>query len=397
MLKYLKKISLVSFVLLAFSACGLEDAFKDDAETTDITGVIMEQEISDTRPGTHIVVLDSGDEIAIRSLAFNLYDSEYTGNKVKIMGVMSDDEEVFEVTGISVVDVLSEDVDEGEWENYKNTDHGFEIKHLSNWEVVEAADGSVVFENELGSLSVSQQPFHFDAMMDEEGNEIKPLEAYFQDNFSDGSGAEMKKIGPDQLEAIADGSDYYLYRNGLIYLIDISAADDESALIFKDMVSSFKFLGFTVGDGNGEGMELEDDESPVEEAGDDSALPEIDYELTYFESLPYEFSAPYPASWYYAGERSDDPSVLHHYGLSDEYLEDGNEVLSLDVYSGSIPSGKTMIVDGKSIVVIDSGSAYTAYVTVEDQSYRISGPSSHSDLILNMAAGIEHIEVPEEE
>ena len=60
-------------------------------------------------------------------------------------------------------------------------------------------------------------------------------------------------------------------------------------------------------------------------------LPEIEYELTEFESLPYEFTGAYPNNWYYAGVRADSEEYMHTYYFDKEVIEEDGGAISLHV------------------------------------------------------------------
>ena len=249
--------------------------------------------------------------------------------------------------------------------------------------------------------------------MDEAGESDTALEAYSSEVLGDVDGVLSKKVGPSQLDALyvdsSDGSaSYFLYRNGLIYEIALLPGPSEATLdseskLFSEMIASFRFVGFTVGDGQDVGEELlpatineilPPEDVPTKTT---SELPSLDFDLTYFESLPYEFSAPRPSSWYYAGSSSNSSDVSYHYGLSDEEIGDdgGNEIIGLDVYTGTIPSGTVIVLNDKDITIVKSAGSYSSYVTVGGHSYRVVGPPEYEDLILNVVANIEPVNFEE--
>ncbi len=48
-----KKIGVLIFGALLLSGCGIEESFRDDAETTNLTGIIHEQDNDDNRSGNN--------------------------------------------------------------------------------------------------------------------------------------------------------------------------------------------------------------------------------------------------------------------------------------------------------------------------------------------------------
>lgn len=109
----------------------------------------------------------------------------------------------------------------------------------------------------------------------------------------------------------------------------------------------------------------------------------------YFESLPYDFQAQYPTNWYFSGY-SGSGDVQHHYGFSNEPVEDGNELVSVDIVSGSLPSGSPISVGSHSGVKVYSGDNVAIYIEREDGSlYKIHGLTDYESYIVDIAASIE--------
>ena len=124
----MKKSALLLGALIIFvTGCGIDDAFRDEPELTSLTGILSEQKSNDAVAGTHLLYQDEGDgdvEIPVRSLSVNLSGSNYLDNRVQIIGFLNQDDGVFEVTGISVVEALHEIVKDPKLAEYKNTDFG---------------------------------------------------------------------------------------------------------------------------------------------------------------------------------------------------------------------------------------------------------------------------------
>jgi len=109
----------------------------------------------------------------------------------------------------------------------------------------------------------------------------------------------------------------------------------------------------------------------------------------YFESLPYDFNAQYPSNWYFSGT-SGSGDVSHHYGFSNEPVEDGNELVSIDVVSGSLPSGSSISVGGHTGVKIYSGGDVAIYIERADgMLYKIHGGSENEQYVIDIAASIQ--------
>ncbi len=413
---YMKKLFLIiCFILtLGLFGCAINDSFKDEPELTSLTGVLKEQVSTDnTLKGTHVLLVEEEKDgsnslisYPLRSLSINLSSKNYLDNKVQVIGFKNTDDGVFEVKGISVVEALHEIEFEPEFIEYKNTDFGVQLKYYNNWKI-EESEALITFNapkikeemTEVDKITISQTVFNYIPEILENGEQTDPLVAYANENLKDISSPEslLNKIGPDNLNAlkIEDQENeiiYYIYRNGFIYQISFIPSKNLDSLniqTFNEMILEFKFIGFTVED-NTLGDITEDTDLTTEE--EEISVHNLDISFSTFESLPFSFAGQYPASWYYAGSNGSEENVLRHYGFSTESVTSENELISLDVISEEIPSGKEITGNNKKIVVIENGETYTAYTTVESQNYRISGNKEYKDFILYITNSISHIE-----
>lgn len=401
MKKILKLFGTV-FVVIGLSACGLGNGFQDGPSTNSVVGILNEQTSIDKESGTHFLVDESGKKTAVRSLTINLSGDEYLSNRVKALGMTNTTDDVFEITGISVEEILSKNTKQNKPVEYKDTDAGFRMTYFDNWEVETTAENTVVFTAPLATnaksaavVTVSQEQFVYDPEANAEGNVTPPLEAYFAtlNNGKTLDKSQILKIGADKMDALKKTENgktsYTLYRSGLIYHLTFTSAspveaDDEST--FNKMIADFQFIS----------MDEEEDNllpgSQAEKIRDAEEVSKIDMDMTTFESLPYQFSGQYPAKWYYSGVKSTtDSTILHHYGFSDE-ASTTKELISLDVLANGIPSGgRKLVVNGKNLDIFD-GVSYTVYTTLKARNFRISGPSAYKDLIQYMATNLLSVE-----
>lgn len=401
MKKILKLFGTV-FVVIGLSACGLGNGFQDGPSTNSVVGILNEQTSIDKESGTHFLVDESGKKTAVRSLTINLSGDEYLSNRVKALGMTNTTDDVFEITGISVEEILSKNTKQNKPVEYKDTDAGFRMTYFDNWEVETTAENTVVFTAPLAAdaksaavVTVSQEQFVYDPEANAEGNVTPPLEAYFAtlNNGKTLDKSQILKIGADKMDALKKTENgktsYTLYRSGLIYHLTFTSAspveaDDEST--FNKMIADFQFIS----------MDEEEDNllpgSQAEKIRDAEEVSKIDMDMTTFESLPYQFSGQYPAKWYYSGVKSTtDSTILHHYGFSDE-ASTTKELISLDVLANGIPSGgRKLVVNGKNLDIFD-GASYTVYTTLKARNFRISGPSAYKDLIQYMATNLLSVE-----
>jgi len=108
----------------------------------------------------------------------------------------------------------------------------------------------------------------------------------------------------------------------------------------------------------------------------------------YFESLPYDFLAQYPSSWYFSGT-SGSGDVLHHYGFSNEPVENGNELVSIDIVKGPLPSGSSISVGGNTGVKVYENGEVAIYIKRDDGNlYKIHGNSDQETTVIEIASTI---------
>jgi len=415
----MKKFVIFTASLLAslfiLSACGNGDIQVDEEKTEVLVGVLTEQSSTDTLKGTHILTTDAEKEVAARSLSLNLSSSRYLDNKVQATGFFNPDDDVFEITGISIIEDEKKTKDEDkevELIDYKNSDLGFELKDYSDWEVDESSDGVIFTAPDLEDtgedtdvVKISQFPFDYSPTISEvDGSVDTPLVAFMNQYYPGEADYSSNKIGVDNLEAIelesGDEVKYFMYRNGLIYSFVFSPKSDnaENGNIFNEMIRSFRFIGFTADEVDGEIPDAEElipgEEGEEEEvaAMNYAELPDPGVNFTTFESLPFHFSAQYPAGWYYAGSSSSDSNVRHHYGFREDADEDSQEVVSMDVFTGGIPAGQSVKLGNIEANRVASGGRVSFYITVDGQSYHVSGDSGHEEIMMVMASSIVPVE-----
>jgi len=110
---------------------------------------------------------------------------------------------------------------------------------------------------------------------------------------------------------------------------------------------------------------------------------------SYFESLPYDFLAQYPSGWYFSGASGGD-GALHHYGFSNAPVENGNELVSIDIVNGSLPSGSSISVGENTGVKVYENGEVAVYIAREDGTlYKIHGGSGYETNVIDIAASIK--------
>lgn len=418
----MKKILLIvasALMLLMVTSCSLDSIFKKDPGVKSLTGLLVEQQMNDDYAGSHLLIDEKGEVIStLRSLSINLSGDNYLNNKVQVMGKKNVDDDVFEIDGISVLEVIDPATSNREFIEYKNTDLGFKIQYYSDWTVTENGN-QVTFvspsENQLEDLDkvvITQSPFQYelpevesylaeDVLVEEYPTDTpvlteEALKDYAAKNGYSNPESLMHKVGVDKMDALqiqgeGENVEYFLYRSGFIYNIEFieskTATITENKNIFEEMLAEIQFTGFTVEAGD---QPVLDDDTTVQDTDSPSDIvvePIDPSKMAAFESSIYHFSAQYPKDWYYAGKKGTEGDVLHHYGFSDSSLDEEagatNELISLDVIS-------SLQADSQS----SSNSIFTVYVNVDSRTYRVSGNEAYKDVILSMAKSIASLQEP---
>jgi len=418
---YMKKILLLGLSILSvlvFVACGSLSDIDPGVSPTELIGVLTVQSSDDSLAGTHIITDDFGVDTPVRSVAINLTNSQYLNNKVSVMGTLSSDDDVFNVTGITVLKKISSKKNlEPEFKEYKNTDLGFKFKYYTDWELIEGHN-SVSFsaplkdlesdeEIEVDQIVVEQFPYSYEKSVFDTDNDNSPLKSYLADNYPEIVNFDdlLNAVGVDDLESLKieteDGSvNYYFYRNGFIYLVSFRSSlenfNEENKKIFNEMINEFQFTGFTLED-NGDisdldllNENLEEDSDSDSIVVDDFEIPVLDQKFTEFESSSFSFRGSYPSNWYYQGVNSDDPSVRREYIFSkNEISDDGSTeaAVVLDLVSGNFPKeGKQFNNGNFEITIIDNGDDSSMYFSVDSKTYHIYGNKEYKDIMINMAS-----------
>jgi len=393
-----KKIFIFSVMLISsifLFGCSVGGFFKDDANITSKVGVLKDKPSTSTYNGTHILVDENNNTTPLRSLVLNLGSSEYLNNKVQVMGFMNTKDDVFEVSGVSVMEVLSTDKTDKNLVSYKNTDLGFEMNYPSSWQLEDLGDSITVtaptLKNETAGkpdmVTILQTPFVFNPVAPNKDSIKDALFAYAAKNLPQIADPAMylNKIGEDMLDTLKiprdTNEDVYLYRNGLVYQISFvagspSVAENKNA--YNNILSSFKFTGFT--------SDIADSGDGSDTSVSEETLPVLDLKFSVFESLPFKFKGEYPAKWYYSGAKSSLPESSYHYSFTE--TADSPEIVGLDILPAEPPSGKKIKIGAFEATEIDNVDQINIYVKVDKYTILLSGNKQYRDILLIMSSKI---------
>lgn len=404
----MKKIIALLTTVLVISGCTL---FSQTKDVDSLTGVLGKQDSNDTYQGTHLLTEESGTENPLMSTALNLSSPQYLGNKVTVQGKLSEETRVFEVTGISVLEVLEKEEGAVKWVEYMDQKMGFKLKYYDNWEVSKIEDKS------RESFEIFELTFDLDGDSVIVDRFVEPAKygdspSYWAENFTTdviNCSVSEVKVGTDQNNAkeyqCGKEVHYVLSRGNDAYVLSFVPFDQssENDKIFNEMLAEFQFVPFTAVEARVEAKTNSDEAvadagvgiKKLEVAGgQESYQDEIDASYTdysEFESLPYKFKAKYPSGWYYAGTTGGG-DVLHRYDFSDHPVTDENKFASLEVLTKGPVSGEEIQLNSGEIAVKKYlGNELYFYVKVGDKFFSVHGSKDKEDILNMIASSIAEV------
>jgi len=417
----MKKITLVVlaiFSLVSLSACTL---FSKEGASDTLTGILSEQSYGDNYNGTHLVTAENGDVFAVNSTVLNLSSSEYIGNKVKVLVTYDKADEVYSVTGVSVIEVLNGYSGAPELVDYMNETLGFKLKYYNNFELTNDPDGIKITAPASDAIdSPTALKADVFTVVRYTGTTDGFLEKFslFAKDFD----AKDSIIGDDQLQAktytrIGGDATYVVFeRAPYVYVISF----DKTSTKFYEVLNSFRFIPITEGgivsgsevvpttDGTTTGDVIPTVVAPAvvtpsatstatsSTGTTSSSISAKTYDFTGFsdfQSSAYGFKAKYPTRWYYDGTYRD-TGALAQYRFADAPIDESSTPFgSLKLLGDtSLPSGTKMTFPNGNGVKILSGDQVRFYVQMDGRIYLVEGSSDKADMFEKVAASITKAE-----
>lgn len=455
-------LMLLSLGFTIFSGCqSSQDRPKDidEVPTERRIGVIKSLGgVKTSNQGTHLLQLDDGDTILLKSLAINLDDSQYLNNTVEVRGSLlytTDGKQIMEVMNIDVLDEpLTPQATTPTWEDYASPSLGFSIKYRSDLDL--KSENGVSFEREIesegsdsnGSSTAKTKKKHSLAINREP---IGTDETFFgkigvkSDSSADllSVGMTKSKIGSQSLDAVKkmvnSEATYFIQSDQWIYTVHIDTGNDSQTLddqnLFYEMLSTFRLLDKEEHtseadvsnnlETSGESQEKTvkpstpppppststepmpppsptattsevketqgvDNDSETSTKTGTSVPQETASNSNLLESETFQFGMQYPKSWYYSGSAGTEAGVVRHYDFGTEPIEEVPAIVGFDVMSGTMPSGSSVDVGGKTASMTTSGGTIQIYVQGDgSRYYRLSGPSNYKNTLLEIASTIQ--------
>lgn len=401
--------------------------------------------------GTHLLQLDDGSTILLKSLQINLDDLQYSGKNVEVRGLITYTTDGKQIMEVENIDILQNETPASEqqvsWEDYASAGLNFSIKYRSDFKVDDTDSTKVSFSKEVQPEPVTQQTLQTEASTQSgpvshdfiiEKTDLKKDELLTFLKLKDDSSAELlakgftkSKVGAMSMDSLkkTDGNKIIYYVVGdPVYQITLDSGSDQETLsdqnLFYEMLGTFRIMGADSSTGH-EGDLLNNldmgsqqplkvtsgstSESSASAGSNGSGLINFDAAasgVATIESIPatqqqlegyaklqsdvFNFALQYPKSWYYAGSAGSDTGVIRHYEFGSKPLDEQPGNVFMDVMSGTVPGGSQVTANGKTVTKTSSGSNTVLYVQgTGSRVYKITGPSAQESTLLQMAGSIE--------
>ncbi len=265
--------------------------------------------------GTHILQLDNGDTVLLKSTPINLDDSKYAGQTVEVRGVITytkDSRSLMEVMNIDILEQYeAQEAAKAKWVTFSDSTLEISIIYRNDFNVKESASG-VTFEipekkspqnSETAAAADSEEAGEEDtaAVQAEEGDVFHLITIEVKTKSADENlvsmldlegetgedllkaGLTMSKVGMDRLTAYKSdtmdgaGLTFYVESGSKIYTISFEAGTDsgyvEAQNLFYEMLGTFKITDEME---NADTEEIDDNnnnESDVTGSNDDGEVP----------------------------------------------------------------------------------------------------------------------------
>lgn len=421
------KLFFAAVFIAALGFAGCQSA--DDHQGIVIDDVPMDRRIGTisslgtvpgTTQGTHLLKLDDGDTILLKSLSINLDDSKYRDEVVEVRGILTyakGEKPLMEVQSIDILESYEMETTKApEWKTYSGA--LYSIRYRDDFVMEKDSDG-VTFtktieedDDTAADESMTQESEMEEPLKDvvsitvtskEEDQDLTSFLSLESDETNDllAEGFTKSKVGPHNLEAYKKSTDesltFYVEGDANFYTLSFTPSEHPDALknenIFYEMLATFELTS-----GMSEGMEEDNDAMSsrtldIESLGDDSgSMEELQLEpVTGFETFESEsvgFSLQYPKSWYFEGSNSNEPGVSQVYEFAQEpFDEGGSAVVTLSV-AGSDTSDSEVKAGGVTLGKSVRGGNVEITYRGDGRYFRLIGPKSMESTLLTMAASI---------
>ncbi|MGL5831304.1 MAG: hypothetical protein ACRCZE_04115 [Candidatus Altimarinota bacterium] len=382
---------------------------------------------SNSSQATHLLRMDDGKTIFLKSEKINLKDQKYKGKLVELSGNLLEKVEGKDVMEVMTIDLIEEE-DENSltnneiplWEDYEAPGLGIAFKYRNDYELEkdeniltitkkseensedeESINVNLEEDKALFSFTLHAGETDLIAFLELPGDSMAELSS---------SGLSKSKVGVNSADAFkkidGDKIEYFMaIDKGILEIVFVPGEEESKNSdqnMFYDILASLKvYNGNSLSDLEGVSEPETDDEEDTSVDltghGEDEVVEEdevdggLNTEVTSvvsgyetFTSDGYKFSLLYPKSYYFGNEGST-------YNFSSKPLEEGAEIaIKLAVNSGSFPEGKSIPSEKETeIVKIKEGSEVSYYVKGKSRVYKISGGATEDTKMMIMAQSLQ--------
>ncbi|MBD3328259.1 hypothetical protein GF340_03050 [Candidatus Peregrinibacteria bacterium] len=409
---------IIAAVVFSLGACQNNNddrAIIDDRPTDRRIGEIKSLGSTVSTKGTHLLELDDGSTILLRSLSINLDNTDYKNKLVEVRGYINYSKELakplMDVDNIDIIDVaLEDDEEEPKWQKFEDATIDLSIKYRDDFEQ-SIVNGDIIFEKEIEnvdetangeaddtSLETSPQAITITVSTISKSDDLDLL-SYLNLESDDsstllGEGFTKSKIGLKNMDALKfvnenNGSlEYYVENEDLIFIFSFKANSPdyrEYENLFYEMLRSVE-IGAS--DSNiDDDSDNEQEETTENEMREPTQIDIESYET--FESDSVGFEIAYPANYYFEGQNSDESGVSQVYTFADGPLEENDPLITVEIKSGDSPASNPTKINGETVYVSESGNEITAVRVIDGRLFEVSGRAGIRDTVLGMASSIQ--------
>ncbi len=350
--------------------------------------------------GTHLLKMDDGDTILLKSVSINLEDAKFKDKFVEVKGVLTEvegDKPIMEVINIDVIE--NHVVEESAVTSWKPwTGDLFQINYMDDFEV-DASENSVSFTKIVVNDVSEMKDVVLISFEKKDGKETladKLGISIDESSSSISNGLIESKIGRQNITAYKKGNPgdsmlvYYAEDDSYFYTISFEAGNKDDQLksenIFYEMLSSFN-LGAALEDGANDAIFSRTLDVAAEPEGE-IVTPEEPNNFTLLESDTFGFDVSYPKNWYFEGSSGSGSDVQRHYEFGKEPLDEGVALVALDLLGSTSVSGFKVSYGDMEFTKVVTGSVVEIYYSGKNRTYRFTGNAENETLLLQMAASL---------
>ena len=274
-------ISMFSFYGCQFLQQKNEPVNVDEATQSRRTGILKSLGgVRTSNQGTHLLQLDNGDTILLKSLQINLDDAKYIGKTVEVYGIMNyttDKKQIMEVMSIDAVsEKSSQEVAVTTWKDYTADSLGLALKYRDDLTLDASIPGQIIFKRDFVaqtsgsqettqlSNSITHQMIIKSEMLSQGETIVDFLKIQFAGLKSDlpqdllASGISKSKVGADSVDSYkvvnTDGGKsvvtYYIPVKSQVLVITLESGNDENTIedqnLFYAMLGTLQLSGTNV-------------------------------------------------------------------------------------------------------------------------------------------------------